>query len=508
MRSRPFARAVAAVMPLIVLIAATAADRLPDSEGGRRVYTAGESASGGEITAALSADAAPMSAALLPCVNCHGVDGRGKPEGGVTPSNVTWLELTKPYSTEMPNGRRRPPYTEATVARAIRAGVDSANQPLNAAMPHYAMSGADMENLIAYLKVLGTRSGAGVTDNAIHLATIVPASGPGAILGAQVAAVLAAYFDEAGEIHGRKVTVTTVPLSSSAPVAAQTLQTMIEKDEPLAFVSGIVSGIDSSVERVVERDEVPLVLPITTHADSGADNRQRFYLYPSVSEQIAGLVKFAEDRLHRKMKRVVVVRSPSGDTPRLGAARDVIAIDASKPGATSKIAAEARRADAILFLEPRYPLHDLAHAVADTKPRAAFLFDGEVLPQDFFDAATSLPNAMVALPASPVDLTPEGLGELRGLLERHAIPRAHLASQLCTYTAAKLMAFALQKSGRDLTRETLRTSLERIYQFDTGISPPLSFGATRHIGSTRIDVATIDPVAKRLTPFGQFQVQP
>ena len=54
----------------------------------------------------------PVDAALLACGNCHGHDGRGRPEGGVVPPDVTWQALSKPYGATDRFGRRRPAYTE------------------------------------------------------------------------------------------------------------------------------------------------------------------------------------------------------------------------------------------------------------------------------------------------------------------------------------------------------------------------------------------------------------
>ena len=38
----------------------------------------------------------------MACANCHGFDGQGKPEGGITPSNLTWEVLSKPYGLHTP----------------------------------------------------------------------------------------------------------------------------------------------------------------------------------------------------------------------------------------------------------------------------------------------------------------------------------------------------------------------------------------------------------------------
>src|SRR5207245_4368783 len=133
-------------------------------------------------------------ASVLPCASCHGHDGEGRPEGGVTPSAITWERLTKPYGREQEGGRSHPPYTEASLARAITDGVDPGGNRLQVAMPRYRMSAADLADLIAFLHRLGGDADPGVSDGALVLGTFVPERGPRAAIGETMRSVLAAQF--------------------------------------------------------------------------------------------------------------------------------------------------------------------------------------------------------------------------------------------------------------------------------------------------------------------------
>src|SRR5205823_2375748 len=76
------------------------------ADRGRAIYHHGTGSS--LITATLGADgAARIDAAAVPCASCHGADGRGKPEGGVRPSDLRHAMLTKPYEVAAAGGRRR-----------------------------------------------------------------------------------------------------------------------------------------------------------------------------------------------------------------------------------------------------------------------------------------------------------------------------------------------------------------------------------------------------------------
>jgi len=119
---------------------------------GKQIYVRGTTVSGKEILAYLGESSIEVPGSAIPCANCHGLDGQGKPEGGITPTNVTWEVLTKPYGVRNANGRQHPPYTERGLELAITRGTDPSGNKLLSVMPRYAMAAEDLEDLVAYLK--------------------------------------------------------------------------------------------------------------------------------------------------------------------------------------------------------------------------------------------------------------------------------------------------------------------------------------------------------------------
>jgi mono/diheme cytochrome c family protein len=461
----------------LILFAVTAS-----AHRGREVYTSGAG------TAAVAGN--EMSATMFPCANCHGADGRGVAEGGVVPSNVTWLELTKPYRAATPNGRRRPAYNEQTLRRAITKGVDSAGNPLHAAMPRYTMAEPDLSALVSYLKVLGTESVPGVTATEVRIGTIAP---EGAI-GQQMAAVLSAYFKDAGEIHGRRVTLDVVtPAKLDATLASA---------PPFAFAGGVIIGADERVEQAVERAGVPLVLPLSMRSDSSAENRQRFYLSPGIEPQLYGMLRFSRDQAWN-LKRVMVIARDEQlialarrTAARLEQPPEVVIVDSS-----ARVPADLDDSTAVIFLDPDASLSGVP---ATGKPRLLFL--GNLLPEDFFKASRNYGGRiLVALTTTPAHLG--GIAEYRAFATRHKIASTQVASQLSAYAAAKALVHALKQSGRTLTRDALRTALEGLYEFETGVTPPLTFGRSRRIAAPRIHVATIDPKQGTFVPAGNFTIE-
>lgn len=149
---------------LLLMLALT-----PAQERGRQIYFLGQSTSQHAITATVGEGGTPFSAAIVPCVNCHGEDGRGRVEANVRPADITPDMLSRVATI---NGRARAPYTPPHLKRAIGMGFDSARNSLNAAMPRYAMSQNDASDLLAFLSILGHESQPGITDDTIRIGII------------------------------------------------------------------------------------------------------------------------------------------------------------------------------------------------------------------------------------------------------------------------------------------------------------------------------------------------
>lgn len=143
---------------------------------GERLYREGILASGEPVAARLQGDV-PAQGAQLVCAGCHGRSGLGSGEGKIFMPPVTGATLYRPREIrrkQLYDARTlRPAYTDATLARAIRDGLDPAGRPLDPMMPRYALGDADLASLVAYLKTLSSGLSPGVTGTHIRFATVV-----------------------------------------------------------------------------------------------------------------------------------------------------------------------------------------------------------------------------------------------------------------------------------------------------------------------------------------------
>jgi hypothetical protein len=154
----------------------------PSAEIGESIYRRGVVASDAPLRGTRQVGSPGLAGADAACINCHRRSGLGSREGTLTIPPVTGEYLFRARGTAaqepMLHGYgntlgHRDAYTDATLARAIREGLDSGGRPLNPLMPRFALDDASMDALIGYLKKLGTRPMRGVTATVLHFATVV-----------------------------------------------------------------------------------------------------------------------------------------------------------------------------------------------------------------------------------------------------------------------------------------------------------------------------------------------
>jgi len=64
--------------------------------------------------------------------------------------------------------------------------------------------------------------------------------------------------------------------------------------------------------------------------------------------------------------------------------------------------------------------------------------------------------------------------------------------------STQLLIEALRRSGRDLGRETLIDTLESFYNLDSELTPKITFGPNRHMGSDAAHILVWSAKEKRL----------
>lgn len=248
--------------------------------------------------------------------------------------------------------------------------------------------------------------------------------------------VVAAYFEDLGAVNGRTVQVT----DSAA--------------EAFALIGATGPSLDPL-------DRVPVIAPFAT-----AMTPTSFALYADLTTQALALWRSID------ATRNVFIEH-DGTPAALAAAAALTPRDTFPPSD-----------DDVLYLLGDVDVAAILARLESQNRRPRILAAGTRRPLPPGRRITR------ATPTIPADITPDADRELAAFAARHQLPRT--ATQLAAYATLKVFTEALKRAGRDLTRETLIAALEQLYDFPTGLTPPITFHRSRRIGAAGAWVVEVD----------------
>jgi len=533
MRNRPHAArlCLAAICALLGLVAAGAYAVAPQPGAGESIYLHGVLPSGTPLEGKRIAAGLSATGVDAACVSCHQRSGLGMSEGynlAVTippiagaylfhSREATTKEAVLPYVPWMHSNRD--PYTDATLARAIREGLDSQGRPLNALMPRFALSDAEMDSLIEYLKQLGSHPAPGVSERELHFATVITPDADPARRKAMLD-VMEHYFADknlfpignsrplrtSGKTQQAKSMFMSHrlwrlhvwQLTGPATTWGAQLDADMNREPVFALVSGLGGSNWAPVHRFCERRQLPCLFP---NVDAPIDDSRDFYsLYFSKgvlleAELIARQIVAGRQAASAAPASTVLQVYRLGDDGEAAA----LALDAAlkplgiavrnqplTPGGKSvgQAVRQAQQSDVlVLWLRPA----DLA-GLGDTAGAPASVY------------VSGLMGGLEHAPLPPAwrdraRMTyPYELPEKRELRVRYAltwfsiphIPVVDEPLQVNTYIACGLLAETLSHMADNLVQpfmvEMLQTSAERRL-LNTGYYPRLVLALNQHFAS-------------------------
>jgi ABC-type branched-subunit amino acid transport system substrate-binding protein len=494
-----------------------AAGLTQDERHGKKIYLDGSSATGGVITATLGQASDAVPASFVACGNCHGREGIGRTEAGIAPPDLSWRSLARVRVDQGSERRGRPAYNPALLGRAITMGIDPSGNRLGVGMPRYQITPRDLDDLIAYLRVLGTEPAPGILPETIRIATLLPPPGSAQVIREIIAGTLRAAvadLNERGGIYQRRVELESFDLADSTlPVAD-----ILKRRSPFALVAPYTAGREDDLARVFRQEGVPVIGPFSSSGPTAeGPDREIFFIEPDLATQSLALIEGGASGTP------AIVR---GDDPALSRVADLAAtrwasllgVEPSRfvirqdadPATLDRLVAELARlkTDILLYLGPPSVSGPLVVAAdrASWHPRflapSALWGRGLDVPPEAGEVRISL-----AFPRLPDDLKGAGRIDLDRLRSRHGLTSEHEAIQLAVLTAFKILEEGLRRSGFRPTRAGLIEELSRLEEFETGFSRPITFGPTRRVGSAGAYLMTLDRTDGRFRPVGWIPVR-
>jgi ABC-type branched-subunit amino acid transport system substrate-binding protein len=478
---------------------------------GRQIYLTGVPLDGSPLAATVGNPPMEVAASILKCVNCHGRDGRGQAEGGVTPANIRWEELTKPSGSGA--GRRKhAAYSGKLLIRAIALGLDANGNRLDPAMPRYHLTHEQANDLVAYLEVLGRESDPGVTETSLKIGVVLP---PAGVTGSAqairaVVSAFAAQVNDQGGFYGRELKLSFVISPDEPDARAGAIRDFVETEQPFALISSYMSGCEEEAGRYLEENKVPSIGPISLYAkDKPAARRYVFHLVAGLAGQGEALSRFAVQMPGLRHSAALLVRREGDDeiravpetiSDRLVAAgwsapREVVLAETSAPDWAALLGSGDVRA--VFWFAPANGLDEFYQAAAKAN-KYPFLFAPGVLAGPQLQSAPPgfAGKIFCSFPTLPSDQTSAGKSELSKLasdpqVSDGSFPRMALAS-------AKLLTHGLRQAGKEISREKLVEILEGLYRYNTEQTPAVTFTRNRRVGSGGAHVVGLDLERKSL----------
>jgi ABC-type branched-subunit amino acid transport system substrate-binding protein len=247
-----------------------------------------------------------------------------------------------------------------------------------------------------------------------------------------------------------------------------------------ALLAPTIAGDESNAVAAADAGGVPMIGPSTQSTQATPRSRYVFYLNGGVEAEARALAGFAAT--------LPGLPSVVDDGTAVWHSAAVTAV--ATLSADGKSPERLRPGDPALFAGngPVLWFADSALNYDDFRNRAAIqptlLLPG-ALAADVLSHETSA-QIWLAFTAGPPDITTDAIAEYRELAARYKLPRNDQLAQRQALAAAKIIVEALRRTGREVTRERLVDTMESLQSFHTGLIPPVSYSATRRIGTDGI----------------------
>lgn len=307
---------------------------------GEKMYREGVLSSGEPMEAMVMGDI-PMDGRMFTCDDCHQRSGLGSEEGTIitwptngkeiyqprkitgaykepqekSPAVSTRGQLPKYYQVD----DARPAYTDQTLAKVLRTGVDPSGRKLDPIMPKFHLDKENMDIMVHYLKNLSVEISPGVDDQSIEFATIISDKVPESKKTAMLS-VLQAHIDahnaqtrhegkraKSGPFYKsekhqayRSINLHIWTVTGPESTWNEQLESYYNKQPVFGFLGGITAGAWAPIHRFSEQHKIPTIFPITNQPTISKSDWYTLYFSKGLYQEGESAAKYV--RQHFKGK--------------------------------------------------------------------------------------------------------------------------------------------------------------------------------------------------------------
>lgn len=383
--------------------------------------------------------------------------------------------------------------SESAGKRLYGEGLSASGEPV--------MARVGASNMVLPAKRLAEDRDSGLTPDSLYLGTLLPATGPLSEEGATVASVLngcVARINEAGGIHGRQLRLTILDPGADRASAEKALDRLIEEEQVFALIAPLAPALDMDLAVRLEEAGIPLIGPLSLQGTPHHTSRQIFEPLPGLREQLIALADYAGASL-RVLQGPTLIAYPDESGQQLAAqelnqylqghAWQKVRLQAYDPS-RDDLPLGSR---SVFYLGSSSGFSRLAERL-QTAGQVPYLFatSNQVAGNLMQVPSGFSRRVFLAYPFVPSDWTLAGRQALTQLREHQGLGDQHAVLQVGAFSSMMLLSEGMKQAGRDASREKLISALEGLHDFDTGLTPLMSFGPGRRLGLSGAHIVTVD----------------